>query len=48
MSIFFGVLFMLAGLALAVLLGIVLYRDPSNELRPQEAAPSAPEKPKAA
>jgi hypothetical protein len=48
MSIFFGVLFMLAGLALAVLLGIVLYRDPKKEIRPHAAALSAPEKPKAA
>lgn len=31
MSIFFGILFMLGGLALAVLLGIVLYRDPKKE-----------------
>ena len=48
MSIFFGVLFMLAGLALAVLLGIVLYRDPKKEIRPHAAALSAHEKPKAA
>lgn len=31
MNIAFGVLFMLGGLALAVLLGIVLYRDPKKE-----------------
>lgn len=48
MSIFFGVLFMLAGLALAVLLGIALYRDPKKEIQPHAAALSAPEKPKAA
>ena len=35
MSILFGIIFMLVGLALAVLLGIVLYRDPKKELRPQ-------------
>jgi hypothetical protein len=35
MSIFFGILFMLGGLALAVLLGIVLYRDPKKEARPR-------------
>lgn len=39
---------MLAGLALAVLLGIVLYRDPNKELRPQETTLARPEKPKAA
>jgi hypothetical protein len=31
MNIAFGILFMLGGLALAVLLGIVLYRDPRKE-----------------
>jgi hypothetical protein len=30
MSIFFGIVFMVVGLALAVMLGIVLYRDPKN------------------
>jgi len=31
MSIFFGIVFLLGGLALAVLLGIVLYREPKKE-----------------
>jgi hypothetical protein len=35
MSILFGILFILAGLTLAVFLGIVLYRDPKKELQPQ-------------
>ncbi len=34
MSILFGIVFLLGGLALAVLLGIVLYRDPKKEIRP--------------
>jgi hypothetical protein len=33
MSIFFGLVFLLLGLALAVLLGIVLYREPKKEPR---------------
>jgi hypothetical protein len=39
MNIAFGILFMLGGLALAVLLGIVLYRDPKKE--PQTARTTA-------
>jgi hypothetical protein len=31
MSIFFGIVFLVVGLALAVMLGIVLYRDPKND-----------------
>jgi hypothetical protein len=34
MSILFGIVFLLGGLALAVFLGIVLYRDPKREVRP--------------
>lgn len=34
MSILFGFVFLLVGLALAVLLGIVLYREPKKETRP--------------
>jgi len=34
MSIFFGIVFMLGGLALAVFWGVVLYRDPKREVRP--------------
>jgi hypothetical protein len=34
MDILFGVVFLLFGLALAVLLGIVLYRDPQKEIQP--------------
>lgn len=34
MSIFFGIVFCLVGLALAVLLGLYLYREPKKELRP--------------
>ena len=36
MSIFLGIVFLLGGLALAVMLGIVLYRDPKREVRPHE------------
>jgi hypothetical protein len=32
MSILFGIVFILVGLTLAVLLGIVLYREPKGEL----------------
>lgn len=35
MSIFLGIVFLLGGLALAVMLGIVLYRDPKREVRVQ-------------
>lgn len=31
MSIFFGIVFLLGGLALAVFLGIILYRDPKKD-----------------
>jgi hypothetical protein len=48
MSMLFGIVCLLVGLALAVLLGIVLYRDPKKELRPQTAALKAPQKPEAA
>ncbi len=33
MSWFFGVIFCLLGLALAVFLGLVLYREPKKELQ---------------
>jgi ABC-type Fe3+ transport system permease subunit len=36
MSLWFGVIFALCGLALAVLLGIVIYRDPQAKLRSVE------------
>jgi hypothetical protein len=35
MSILFGVVFLIGGLALAVFLGIVLYREPKKEVRVQ-------------
>jgi hypothetical protein len=48
MSLWFGVIFALCGLALAVLFGIVIYRDPQAKmrsveisLRDQEAAEKA-------
>ena len=34
MSFLFGFVFLLVGLALAVLLGTVLYRDPPQKTRP--------------
>jgi hypothetical protein len=33
MSILFGIVFIVVGLALAVLVGIVLYREPKKELQ---------------
>jgi ABC-type Fe3+ transport system permease subunit len=36
MSIWFGLIFALCGLVLAVLLGIVLYRDPQAKVGPIE------------
>ena len=36
MNLWFGVLFALCGLALAVLLGIVVYRDPQAKMRSDE------------
>jgi hypothetical protein len=35
MNLLFGALFLLGGLALAVFLGIVLYREPKKEVRLQ-------------
>jgi hypothetical protein len=35
MNLLFGVLFLMGGLALAVFLGIVLYREPKMEVRVQ-------------
>ena len=35
MNILFGIIFLLGGLALAVILGVVLYRDPKREVRPR-------------
>jgi hypothetical protein len=35
MNILFGIIFLLGGLALAVFLGVVLYRDPKREVRPR-------------
>jgi hypothetical protein len=37
MSWFFAIIFMLAGLALAVFLGLYLYRDPQKELKPRQS-----------
>lgn len=37
MSWFFAIIFMIAGLALAVSLGIFLYRDPQKELKPRQS-----------
>jgi hypothetical protein len=34
MSIFLGIVFLLGGLALAVFLGIILYRDPPKYVQP--------------
>jgi hypothetical protein len=34
MSILLGIVFLLGGLALAVFLGIVLYRDPKKDVQP--------------
>ena len=39
MNIIFGIVFLFGGLALAVMLGIVLYRDPKND--PQTVLTSA-------
>jgi len=38
MSILFGIGFCLVGLALAVMLGLVLYREPKREPRPHGSA----------
>lgn len=43
MSIGFGLIFALCGLALAVLLGIVIYRDPQARVRSVEK-PLGPQK----
>lgn len=48
MSIFFGIAFLLGGLALAVFLGTVLYRDPKREVRPRENILRTEKKPEAA
>lgn len=48
MSIFLGIVFLLGGLALAVMLGIVLYRDPKREVRPHENTLRTEKKPEAA
>jgi hypothetical protein len=34
MNILFGIVFLLGGLALAVFLGIILYRDPQKNVQP--------------
>jgi hypothetical protein len=48
MSMIFGILFILAGLALAVFLGIVLYREPEKKLQPHEAVLRTGKDPKTA
>jgi hypothetical protein len=48
MNIFFGIVFLLGGLALAVLLGIALYRDPKKELQPHGAVLRTEKDPKTA
>jgi hypothetical protein len=48
MSILFGIVFMLGGLALAVLLGIVLYRDPKKAVQLQGSILRAGKDPEAA
>jgi len=48
MSMWIGVLFLLCGFSLAVLLGIVLYRDPKREVRPHENILRTEKKPEAA
>jgi hypothetical protein len=48
MSILFGIVFLLSGLALSVFLGIVLYRDPEKERRPHGAALRTEKDPKTA
>jgi hypothetical protein len=35
MNILFGIIFLLGGLALAVFLGIILYRDPQEDVQPR-------------
>jgi hypothetical protein len=47
MSILFGIVFLLFGLALAVLLGIVLYRDPQRDVQPLGTVLKAEKDPKA-
>jgi hypothetical protein len=47
MSIFFGLVFLLVGLALAVLLGIVLYRDPQKNAQALGTILKAEKDPKA-
>jgi len=47
MSIFFGLVFLLVGLALAVLLGIVLYRDPHKDVQPLGTVLKAEKDPRA-
>jgi len=48
MNLLFGIFFLLGGLALAVSLGIVLYRDPKREVRPHENILRTEKKPEAA
>jgi len=47
MSILLGIVFLLLGLALAVLLGIVLYRDPQRDVQTLRTALKPEKDPKA-
>jgi hypothetical protein len=48
MSIFLGLVFLLAGLALAVFLGITLYRDPEKDVQAHGTVLKAEKDPEAA